>query len=310
MLLGMAICEFPAPIVVMKGDAAYPPLLKETAGAPSRLNVMGEPTALCLPQLAIVGSRQATPGGCETAFRFARHLAAAGFCITSGLALGIDAAAHRGALAANGQTIAVLACGLDRIYPARHSELAAQIARSGALVSEFDAGTPPTRERFPQRNRIISGLSIGTVVVEAGRRSGALITARYAGEQGREVFAVPGSIHNPTARGCHRLIRAGATLVESATDIVEQLPGLLAGLAESVEQNMAGREGAMTKRNKPAFADLLTVMGWDPVSVDTIVARSGLTPEEVSSMLLILELEGCVEPLTGGKYQQREEGRS
>ena len=310
MLTGMTTDDLPAPRVLAKEDDAYPALLKETIGAPGSLNVMGDANALSLPQLAIVGSRQATPGGCETAFRFARHLAAAGFCITSGLALGIDAAAHRGALAANGQTIAVLACGLDRIYPARHCSLAADIARSGALVSEFKAGTPPTRERFPQRNRIISGLSIGTVVVEAGQRSGALITARYAGEQGREVFAVPGSIHNPTARGCHRLIRAGATLVESAGDIVEQLSGLLAGLAESVEQNMAARDGVMAKRNNPAFSHLLTVMGWDPVSVDTVVARSGLTPEEVSSMLLILELEGRVEPLTGGKYQQREEGRS
>jgi len=306
----MSADELPAPIELTKGDDDYPRLLKETLGAPRRLHVMGDANVLSLPQLAIVGSRQATPGGCETAFRFARHLAAAGFCITSGLALGIDAAAHRGALAANGATIAVLACGLDRIYPARHRGLALQIARGGAVVSEFDAGTPPTRERFPQRNRIISGLSIGTVVVEAGQRSGALITARCAGEQGREVFAVPGSIHNPTARGCHRLIRAGATLVESAGDIVEQLPSLLSGLAESVEQNMVPRAGVVTKRNKLADADLLTVMGWDPVSVDTIVARSGLTPEEVSSMLLILELEGCVEPLTGGKYQQREEGRS
>jgi DNA processing protein len=287
----------------------YPDLLRQTADAPETLFVDGDVGALSLPQLAIVGSRQATPGGCETAFQFARYLAGCGFCITSGLALGIDAAAHRGALAAKGLTIAVLAGGLDQIYPARHAQLAAQISANGALVSEWGPGVPPTRERFPQRNRIISGLSVGTLVVEAGQRSGALITARYAGEQGREVFAIPGSIHNPTARGCHRLIRSGATLVESAGDIVEQLSGILSGIAQSVEQNTTKDNETAALREDPEYASLLTVMGWDPVHIDTIVSRSGLTAEEVSSMLLILELDGCVEPLTGGKYQQREEGR-
>lgn len=305
----MPATDRPTPRQLTRDSPEYPQLLAETVGAPKTLYVIGDANALCLPQLAVVGSRQATPGGCETAFNLARYLAGSGFCITSGLALGIDAAAHRGALAGGGRTVAVLAGGLDRIYPRRHTGLAREISARGALVSECEIGTAPTRARFPQRNRIISGLSVGTLVVEAGRRSGALITARCAAEQGREVFAVPGSIHNPTARGCHRLIRAGATLIESASDIVEQVTGLLSGIAASVEQNIDSSPAQSRLRNDPAYASLLTVMGWDPVSVDTIVARSGLTPDEVSSMLLILELEGCVETLTGGQYQQREEGR-
>ncbi len=289
-------------------DDRYPALLREVPNAPLLLFVKGNPDALGLPMFAIVGSRNATAGAQATARSFGRHLAGSGFCITSGLATGIDAAAHQGALDADGKTVAVCATGLDEIYPARHAALAAAIAEKGALVSEFPPGTPPRRHRFPRRNRIISGLSVGTLVVEASTRSGALITARLAAEQGREVFAIPGSIHNPLARGCHQLIRGGAALVETAQDIVNELPGALAGIAAPVEQNEVGTAAEGVWRS-PEYQRLLGLMGWDPVSVNTLVKRAGLTPEVVSSMLLLLELEDRVDPLTGGRYQQREEGR-
>lgn len=286
----------------------YPPLLREIADPPVLLFVQGNAGALTLPQFAIVGSRNATAGGCETASRFAAHLSANGFCITSGLAAGIDAAAHRGALDQNRPTVAVFGTGLDQVYPARHADLATSIAGNGALVSELPPGTPPRREQFPKRNRIISGMSVGTLVVEAGLRSGALITAKTAADQGREVFAIPGSIHNPTARGCHQLIRSGAKLVEAASDIIEELPGLLGEMSQSVKQNKATHDTPTRPESDPDYQRLLELMGWDPTSVDTLVQRSGLTPEEVSSMLLILELDGRVEPLAGGTYIQREEG--
>lgn len=290
-------------------DPTYPPMLRDIYDAPVLLFVRGDVDVLSLPQFAIVGSRNATPGGCETAQRFAAHLGAAGFCITSGLAAGIDSAAHRGALAANARTIAVCATGPDLVYPTQHTELADDIARQGAIVTEFPPGTPPRRAQFPQRNRLISGMSVGTLVVEASRRSGALITARLASEQGREVFAVPGSIHNPTARGCHQLIRSGAKLVESSADIVEELPGILAGIGEFIEQNTAETQADTSHVDDSDYQRLLTFMGWDPMSVDALVHRSGLTAEEVSSMLLILELEGRVGLLAGGAYIQREKGR-
>lgn len=288
-------------------DTRYPSLLREISAPPPLLFIRGDIDVLSLPQLAIVGSRSATPGGHETARRFAGHLAQAGFCITSGLALGIDAAAHRAALTAGGQTIAVFGAGPDIIYPREHAALADEIAGQGALVSEFAPGCAPNRWQFPRRNRIISGLTLGTLVVEAGLRSGALITARTAAEQGREVFAIPGSIHNPVARGCHRLIRTGAKLVETADDIIEELGGMIAGLAATIEQNPAPKAERVLDSD---YKRLLGLMGWDPVPVDTLIARSGLTAEEVSSMLLILELEERVEPLSGGYYVQREEGRS
>lgn len=294
--------------IVTWADARYPALLRDIYHAPLSLFVRGDVDVLTLPQIAIVGSRNATPGGCDTARRFAKYLGRGGFCITSGLALGVDAAAHRGALDASARTIAVCATGPDEVYPARHAHLAAEVAENGAIVTEFPPGSPPQRGRFPQRNRLISGMSVGTLVVEAGLRSGALITARLASEQGREVFAVPGSIHNPTARGCHRLIRAGAKLVESAHDIIEELPGMLAGISECVEQNDATRTRNNVDERDSEYLQLLEFMGWDPVTVDTLVNRSGLTAEEVSSMLLILELAGSVEPLVGGTYIQREEG--
>ncbi len=289
-------------------DDAFPPLLRAIDDAPALLFVRGCVDALSIPQLAIVGSRNATPSGCETARRFATHLSRAGFCITSGLAIGIDAAAHAGALDANARTIAVCATGPDEVYPGRHARLADSIAAHGAIVTEFPPGSPPRRAQFPRRNRLISGMSVGTLVVEAGLRSGALITARFASEQGREVFAIPGSIHNPTARGCHRLIRDGAKLVETADDIIEELPSLLGGAAESVRQNTGDAAAEQPFECDPDYQRLLELMGWDPFTADILVGRSGLTPEEVSSMLLMLELEGRVEPLRGGLYQQREEG--
>jgi len=290
-------------------DERYPVLLGEIPDAPAVLFIRGNPEILSLPQFAIVGSRSATAGGRETARNFAAHLAGNGFCIASGLAVGIDAAAHRGALTAGGFTVAVFATGPDIVYPREHAALADEVAGSGALVSEYPPGTGPRRGRFPTRNRIISGISVGTLVVEAGLRSGAMITARLAAEQGREVFAVPGSIHNPVARGCHRLIRGGAKLVETSTDIVEELSGTLGRIAAAVEQNELAAAPRATIRDDPEYQRLLELMGWDPVDADTLVARSGLTAEQVSSMLLMLELSDIVEPLAGGRYLQREEGR-
>ncbi len=223
--------------IVSWHEARYPPLLREISAPPPLLFIRGNVDVLSLPQLSIVGSRNSTPTGCETAYRFASHLARSGFCITSGLALGIDTAAHQGALQVSGLTIAIFGTGPDIIYPQSNTTLANDIAVDGALVSEFAPGCAPRRSQFPRRNRIISGLSLGTLVVEAGLRSGALITARNAAEQGREVFAIPGSIHNPVARGCHRLIRSGAKLVETADDILEELGGMLAGIAATIEQN-------------------------------------------------------------------------
>jgi len=204
-------------------DADYPSHLREIPDPPPLLFVRGDPAILAYPQIAMVGSRNPTPMGREIASAFAKELAEMGFVITSGLAIGIDGAAHRGTLSVGGPTIAVVGTGLDRIYPARHRELGLEIIKTGACVSEFFLGTPPLAVNFPQRNRIISGLSLGVLVVEATTRSGSLITARLAGEQGREVFAIPGSIHNPLARGCHMLLRQGAKLVESASDVIEEL---------------------------------------------------------------------------------------
>lgn len=295
-------------------DPYYPPLLREISCPPPVLFVWGNPDVLALPQLAIVGSRNATAEGVDTARSFAAHLAATGFCITSGLAEGIDAAAHLGAMQApGGRTIAVCGTGPDSVYPRRHTALAEQIvATGGAIVSEFAPGTPVSRSNFPRRNRIISGLSVGVLVVEASIRSGALITALHAMEQGREVFAIPGSIHNPVARGCHRLIREGVRLVETAADIVDELGGLLAGLQRGDEPGQqpadrhdtaAGRAVSATAPDT-AHAGLLSAMSCNPVAADTLASRCGLTIGEVSSMLLILELQGLVRSLAGGRYQR------
>ena len=300
--------EQPERHIIAWTDDRYPCLLRETASSPPLLFIHGDPDLPAMPQLAIVGSRNATPGGLDTARRFAAHLARAGFCITSGLALGIDTSAHDAALNSGGKTIAVFGSGPDIIYPRENQMLAARIAENGALLSEFSPGTSPLRSRFPRRNRIISGLSVGTLVIEAGLRSGALITARNAAEQGREVFAVPGSIHNPVAKGCHQLIRSGAKLVETSDDVMEELGAMITSIAAGIKQNPETAALQKTPTISEDHQSLLEVMGWDPVHIDTLVKRSGLTTEEVSSMLLILALEGRVEPLTGGRYTQREEG--
>lgn len=274
----------------------YPPLLREISDPPPVLFVQGDSGLLSSAQLAVVGSRNPSAHGRELAGEFARSLAAAGLVVTSGLAAGIDAAGHRGALAGGGATVAVLGTGLDRIYPPVHRDLAEDIARSGALVSEFPPGTPPRPHHFPRRNRLISGLSLGTLVVEAAARSGSLITARLALEQGREVFAVPGSIRNPLSRGCHALIRDGAKLVETVNDIVEELGPLAASAARTPGPAGPAREGPAGHQGI-----LMELMGFDPVPVDVLIERSGLTAEEVSSMLLVLELQGYVVATPGGQ---------
>lgn len=293
----LAWLEQPGRHLLLLTDPAYPQRLREIADPPPLLFVIGAPNCLALPQLAMVGSRNASRGGTETARDFAEHLAGTGLCITSGLAAGIDAAAHRGALAAEGRTVAVAGTGLDRVYPARHRELAHEIAERGALVSEFPPGTPPMRENFPRRNRIISGLSLGTLVVEASLRSGSLITARYALEQGREVYAVPGSIHNPLARGCHALIRQGAKLVESVDDILEEL-----SVPAPQQDPLPALETDPDEPFDEDYREVLEALGHDPVPVDLIVQRTELTPAAVSSILLVLELKGHVTAVAGGRY--------
>lgn len=292
--------------LVLKGGPDYPTLLAEIPDPPLALFVRGNSSLLQEPQLAMVGSRNPTPGGGATAQDFAAFLARAGLTITSGMALGIDAASHRGALRAGGTTIAVCGTGLDRVYPAAHHELATRIAERGALVSEFPPGTPPLRDHFPRRNRIIAGLALGTLVVEAAQRSGSLITARLATEQGREVFAIPGSIHNPLARGCHQLIRQGAKLVETAGDVLEEL-GPLAGVAAGP---VATESISILTEEAPdeSYASLLKCVGFDPTPVDLIVERTGMTADVVSSMLLILELQGQVESAPGGRYSRVHRG--
>jgi len=297
--------EQPDNSLLTLNSPAYPPLLREIADPPVVLFVRGRYEFLQLPQLAMVGSRNPTPAGEVTAQRFARYFAGRGLAITSGLATGIDAASHCGALDADGITIAVCATGLDQTYPAVNKALAARIAERGALISEFPLGSAPRRHHFPRRNRIISGMSVGTLVVEAARRSGSLITARTALEQGREVFAIPGSIHNPMARGCHSLIRGGAKLVETAEDVLEEI-------SEQVSAQLERAPGvAVTtaESEDPLDSDyirLLDAMGFEPVGQDTLVERSGLTAAEVSSMLLILELRGTVVAAHGGLFYRIE----
>jgi DNA processing protein len=295
--------------LVTWGSADYPPLLATIPDPPLVLFVEGDPGVLSLPQLAVVGSRNPTALGRDTAEQFAAHLAAAGLAITSGLALGIDAAAHRGALAAAGRTIAVLGCGPDAVYPRAHAGLAREIAATGALVSDLPTGTPPLKQHFPRRNRIISGLSVGTLVVEAALQSGSLITARFAGEQGREVFAIPGSIHNPMARGCHRLIRQGAKLVETADDIFAELGALVAGQRAALHAEATDAQAVSGLVLDKDYEILLDALGFAPAGIDTLVARTGLAADAVASMLLILELDGRVAQQPGGLYCRRLAGK-
>ena len=286
--------------VIARGDENFPELLEQIPRPPQRLYIKGDPGLLHMPALAIVGSRNPTQAGARNAFEFARHLGAAGFCIVSGLAEGIDTAAHRGALDAGAATVAFLGHGIDRVYPAANRDLAHEIAANGALVSEFPLGTHPHKTLFPQRNRLISGVSLGTLVVEAARRSGSLITARYAGDQGREVFALPGSIHNPLARGCHKLIRQGAKLVETAEDIVNELAPLSSHLLQNSLESTTNDDPP--EQDDEEYRHLKKYMSHDPISIDELTKDSGLTIDQVSSMLLILELQGEVESLSGGRY--------
>jgi len=293
-------------------DPRYPELLRQITNPPPFLFVRGKADCLSLPQIAIVGSRNPTTGGSENAERFAHYLASQGFAITSGLALGVDGAAHRGTLAAWGKTIAVMGTAVDRIYPARHRALAQEIIeKGGALVSEFPLGTGSYAGNFPQRNRIISGLSLGTLVVEAALQSGSLITARQALEQNREVFAIPGSIHNPLAKGCHQLIRQGATLVETAQDILDQLNGLMSFKWQEAQQALNLSSPHEKKSNTNDFVietnsisdRVLTAVGYDPVALDSLVERTDLPINELITQLTLLELAGKIESL-GGSYQR------
>ena len=286
--------------ILARGDPRYPPLLAQVSAPPLLLFVRGDPDVLREPMLAVVGSRNPTRAGLDTTREFARHLSACGLTIASGLAVGIDGAAHEGALE-NGCTVAVLGTGPDRVYPAVHRDLAQRIAQTGALVTEYPPGSAAIGRNFPRRNRIISGSSLGTLVTEATLKSGSLITARYAMEQGREVFAIPGSIHNPLARGCHALIRDGAKLVESAQDILEELGPLLGSLLAQVSEP-AGRSTRDARSLDAEYLRLLENMGHDPLSPDDLIRRTGLPAQSIASMLLLLELEGYVLSCPGGRY--------
>jgi DNA processing protein len=330
----------PAHQVVAWDDAEYPQALLTLADAPPALFVVGRRELLNRPAVAIVGSRGATPAGLDNAHAFAEALAGAGLTVVSGLALGIDGAAHAAALGSTAGTIAVVGTGLDRVYPARHRDLAHAIARQGAIVSELAPGTPARKEQFPRRNRLISGLSRGVLVVEATLSSGSLITARHALDQGREVLAIPGSIHSPFARGCHRLIRDGAKLVETADDVLVEL-----GIAPPVPPpDRAAAKGARGRRLRsgmraPTVSDLsgcaaagaqdvglcapgddgpsdgasldghavavLHALGHDPADADTIIARTRLPASAVSAALVMLELSGKVSALEGGRFERR-----
>jgi DNA processing protein len=286
--------------ILTRDDPSYPFQLAQIPAPPILLFVRGDPQVLQDPMLAIVGSRNPTASGRDTTRELARDLGACGLTIASGLALGIDGAAHQGALE-SGRTVAVLGTGPDRVYPAAHRELARRIARNGALVTEYSPGSAPIGRNFPRRNRIISGLSLGTLVTEAALQSGSLITARYAIEQGREVFAVPGSIHNPLARGCHELIRTGAKLVESATDILEELVPVLGALVKVPDAPARSCMKDAVSLDEDHLR-LLENLGHDPVATDDLVRRTGLPAQSVASMLLLLELEGYVLSCPGGRY--------
>lgn len=290
----LAWLALPRSTVVPLGDSHYPPALLQTADPPLLIYAQGRIELLAAARsLAVVGSRNPTPQGLENARAFAAHLSRAGCTIVSGMALGVDAAAHEGGLEGAGSTIAVVGTGLDIVYPRRHHRLAHRIADEGLMVSEYSLGTPSIDAHFPARNRIIAGLTQGTLVVEAALQSGSLITARLAAEAGREVFAIPGSIHSPQSRGCHALLKQGAKLVETAADILEEL-GATAAPAASSPSPAA-----------PA-SPLLEALGHDPVGIDALVARTGIGPAELSARLLELELEGRVARLPGQLFQRVE----
>lgn len=296
--------------IITLNQADYPSMLAQIHRPPPVLFLKGDVSLLQTIQLAIVGSRNPTPAGIDNARAFARNLAATGLTITSGLATGIDGAAHQGALDVNksgkkggrkGRTIAVAATGLDRIYPSRHRDLAYDIAENGLLVSEFPVGTGPLRENFPRRNRLISGLSLGTLVVEAAVKSGSLITARFAMEQGREVFAIPGSIHSPLSKGCHWLIQQGAKLVETAEDIAEEILPLLPAVDEENNENYPDTAKYASNISKEGRL-LLDAIGFDPVSLDILLSRTGMAIDDLSVFLSQLELQEMIDVLPGGRY--------
>src|SRR5688572_8457819 len=286
--------EDPSNHVVTLADGDYPPALLQTVDPPLLLYVKGRLELLARPAIAVVGSRNATPQGAANAEAFARTLSEAGLTIMSGLALGIDAAAHRGGLAGTASSVAVLGTGADIVYPARNRALAHELAARGALISEFPLGMGALPGNFPRRNRLISGLALGCLVVEAAADSGSLITARLAAEQGREVFAIPGSIHSPLAKGCHALIKQGAKLVESAGDVLEELR-LPAAAARARPEDTV---------DDPRSAALLAVLGHDPGDADTLAARCGLSAAETAALLTQLELEGRIAALPGGLFQR------
>jgi DNA processing protein len=287
----------------------YPSLLRDISGAPAALFVVGDPSRLWLPQIAIVGSRKASAGGVINARAFAKALVQAGIAVTSGLAEGIDGAAHAAAVDAGGATLAVLGTGPDIVYPRQHQKLAERIVEKGALISEFPPGTQGRPENFPRRNRIIAGLSLGTLVIEADLKSGSLITARLASEQGREVFALPGSIHSPLSRGCHKLIREGAKLVETSDEVLEEVHGISSALAARLRERLSidtkmpvvERFAASNHSNDPDYARLLQALDHAPLALDELAARSGLPTSSLSSMLLMLELDGVVRA-DAGRY--------
>ncbi|WP_178861921.1 DNA-processing protein DprA [Thiomicrorhabdus cannonii] len=285
-------------------DEDYPPLLAQIDDAPILLGVRGRVELLRDPQVAIVGSRHASKAGVNAAEDFAEFLSSQGITVTSGLALGIDAAAHRGALRGLGKTVAVVATGLDRIYPAANKALAHQIVEEGAMVSEFPLGTKPLNYNFPKRNRIISGLSVGTLVVEAALQSGSLITAKMAAEQGREVFAVPGSIHNPQAKGCHQLIKQGAKLVESGEDVLVELAPVLQGFWPKRQANEQAGSQAPAEPVKAAKEGLLAFIEYEPIGLDELVVVSKWPVSAIQSELLLLELSGAIEALSAGRYRR------
>jgi DNA processing protein len=297
--------------VIAWNSADYPSLLKRAENPPAVLFVIGNIDLLWHPQIAVVGSRHPTAGGKDNARQFAREFAQAGWCVTSGLAEGIDTSAHRGAMEARfddqvGKTIAVVATGLDLVYPEKNRDLMQAVSEHGALLSEHPPGTPALKEHFPSRNRMIAGLSLGCLVVEAAERSGALITARLAGEIGREVFAIPGSIHNPMTRGCHKLIRQGAVLVQNPIELVEALQAAALELADALRGRLNPIELQATSPQKRVsvktqYKPIWNALGYDRVSLDQLIERTALTTSELSSMLLIMELEGII-TATEGRY--------
>lgn len=298
----LAWLEQPGHFLVTILDKRYPPLLKGIHDAPVLLFIRGKPDIIGSNQLSIVGSRNPSLNGKKIAYNFSGEISRYGITVTSGMALGIDFQAHQGALDNNGQTIAVLGCGPDIVYPARHQNLAERIVDTGALVSEFPTGVKPVAANFPRRNRIISGLAVGILVVEAARQSGSLITAKFAIEQGREIFAIPGSINNPLAKGCHYLIKQGAKLVEDLQDIIDELSPFIHSTFHYIDPQTNDTNPVSDMDED--YQQLLNFIAYEPVSIDDMIAHTGLTTAVVSSMLLILELRGLVVAAPGGFYSR------